>query len=561
MVNKTSFYCFLDKFRTFLISFLLVIFGVFCVKNLTYGAEISDVKIGNFTYSLDEGTQTATVKKCDPGFWDKLFGSITIPEEVKYENKKYFVKNIGEKFLFGNKTIKKVTGNSIEKISRDAFLGCDDHFGNCSPLQKISFPKATYIGDRAFYYCCDLSDIHIPTAIHIGYAAFFYWISLYNTNLPDVQQIGGHAFYDCRGLKNIILPNANQIGEFAIANCHNLNSLYLPNASQIGVGAFCRCLILKNIILPQVTKIQEATFNECKNLENIILPKVKYIHSKSWLEVFGECNSLKSIEAPNLESCSENIFEGLPYGIKVTFKVPASMRNFGLEKFENSDKAKIIYTDWGEKIENNGIINYVDESGKTSAEITGNEIIWLKETSDGTSAWYAIDNSSGTFKTGSKFWVKWLSPEVDSKEFHRYYDKLDDERKKKVKDNKLWVFLTGVTDPDGNEYKNWDGIINYYIQLGDDWDENNIEAVFISEGNDSIVECKKDETMASPEGTAKFAKLSLKHFSPYVIFEKTDTGKNLTPTGLVEKTAVLNFMFTASLLSIAVLSRKLNFFN
>ena len=76
------------------------------------------------------------------------------------------------------------------------------------------------------------------------------------------------------------------------------------------------------------------------------------------------------------------------------------------------------------------------------------------------------------------------------------------------------------------------------------------------------------ETMASPEGTAEFAKLSLKHFSPYVMLEKEDetsantsTSKSQTPTGLVEKTAVLGFMFTASLLSIAVLNKKFKIFN
>ena len=76
--------------------------------------------------------------------------------------------------------------------------------------------------------------------------------------------------------------------------------------------------------------------------------------------------------------------------------------------------------------------------------------------------------------------------------------------------------------------------------------------------------------MASPEGTAEFAKLSLKHFSPYVMLEKEDetstsmntsTSKSQTPTGLVEKTAILGFMFTASLLSIAVLNKKLKIFD
>ena len=477
MMKKENIQNFSHKFRIFLISFLFIIFGALCVKNSAYATKYENIKIGDFTYDLDNSNKTAVVTKYNPGFWSKLFSStITIPETVEYKDEKFSVIGVGIAFLEDKdrEKIKKVIGKSIKHI--DAYV-----FKNCKSLKSVNFPNATEILECAFQYCDSLKDINLPNAVNI----------------------------------------------------HN------------------------------------AAFNACRSLTNISLPKVNWIGEA----VFNRCYSLQTIEAPNLTNCEKDIFYGLKEG--VTFKVPLSMKNFGLEKLPNGDKINIVYIGnntnkfiWGKKIINNGVVNYVYD-GTTSAEITSNGLVWLKETSNGSSAWYAIDNSRGIFKIGSRFWVKWLSPEVDSELFNYYYSKLDDEHKKKVKDNKLWIFTTGVADPDGNGYKTWDGTVNYYIQLGDDWDKNDIEVLFISEGKDSIVE-HAYETMASPEGTAEFAKLSLKHFSPYVMLEKEDetststntsTSKSQTPTGLVEKTAVLGFMFTASLLSIAVLNRKLKIFN
>lgn len=520
MIQSTNSRHFLDKIRLFSISFLFVIFGMFCVKNLTYGAEISDVKIGDFIYSLDESTQTATVKKCDPGFWDKLFGSITIPEEVKYENKKYSVKIIGREFLRENKNIKEITGNSIEKIDRYAFYS--------SSLTAVSFPNATYVGDCAFCGCNKLKKIYLPSAIYIKWGAFKYCNNLVDINLPKVTEVESCAFWDCRNATNINLPCAEQIGTCAFFNCRSL----------------------KNITLPSVIKITYNMFENCVSLKSIILPKARCIENIT----FTNCESLEYVEIPNLQDCSKDAFLNL---LKiVTFKIPASMRNFGLEKFENSDKTKIIYIDWGEKIINNDIINYVDESGKTSAEITGNEIIWLKETSENSSAWYAIDNSDGIFKPGSKFWVKWLSPKINKKEFYEYYNKLDKEHKKQVEKNKLWIFLTGVTDPDGNEYTNFDKNINYYVQLGEDWEKNDIKAVFIDNYKDDVLEVSY-ENLEFPEGKSEFAKLSMKHFSPYAIYDNDKNISNIN-SGVISKVPTLIFIFLISLSSIKILRHSQN---
>ena len=195
---------------------------------------------------------------------------------------------------------------------------------------------------------------------------------------------------------------------------------------------------------------------------------------------------------------------------------------------EKDVKLRIVVdkSNWGEVNkelqEKYGIINYVDNEGKTSAEVTGNEMIWLKESSDGTSAWYAIDNTNGTFKQGSRFWVQWLSPEANKEKFDEYYNKLDDEHKRQVENNKLWIFLTGVTDPDGNDYTNLERNVNYYIQLGEDWDEYDVKAVFISDKNDDVLQILFED-VNTPEETYKCAKILMQHFSPYAVYDPIDS--------------------------------------
>lgn len=190
---------------------------------------------------------------------------------------------------------------------------------------------------------------------------------------------------------------------------------------------------------------------------------------------------------------------------------------------------------WGTKVNNGGIINYVSKNGTTSAEVDKYGVIWLKEESDGTSAWYGLDNSQGIFKRGSKFWVRWLNKEKDKKEYDKYYEKLDEEHKRRAEVDKLWVFLTGVTDPDGNEYTNLDLDVRvpYYIQLGEDWDEGDVNALFISENEDESIDDirfgtakvlnEQFENINFPDTSGSYARLLLKHFSPYAVYDKVDT--------------------------------------
>ena len=199
-----------------------------------------------------------------------------------------------------------------------------------------------------------------------------------------------------------------------------------------------------------------------------------------------------------------------------------------------SVNVKVDKTDWGELIYNGGIANYLAQDGTTSAEVTGGEVIWLKEDSEGESSWYVLDNRQGIFAKGSRFWVRWLS-EKDGAEYQEYFEQLDAEHKKQAEENKLWIFLTGVTAPDGTEYTNLDVNVPYYIQLGDEWDEEDVKAVFISKIADEPVSVsfgtvaefnQQFNNMNFPVTSGSFARLLLKHFSPYAVYDFVDSNES-----------------------------------
>ena len=79
-----------------------------------------------------------------------------------------------------------------------------------------------------------------------------------------------------------------------------------------------------------------------------------------------------------------------------------------------------------------------------------------------------------------------------------------------------------MTDSKGNEYKEIATPTNLYIQLGSDWDKDDIQAVFISDAIDEPVESIEyiNDFKDSPTGTGDYAKLKLKHFSPYAVYDE-----------------------------------------
>ena len=167
--------------------------------------------------------------------------------------------------------------------------------------------------------------------------------------------------------------------------------------------------------------------------------------------------------------------------------------------------------------EDSSIVEAVD--GTTYAKVTGNDVVFLREKSGNISTWYALDNSKGAFEKGSTFGVRLLNSTDDSEDWQRYYEKLDDDQKERADNNKLWIFSVDVTKVNGEKYTKLNQPVDLYVQLGADWVEDDIRAVFISDSTDEPLKVEVIPDYVLPDGTVtKMAKVTLKHFSPYAMY-------------------------------------------
>ena len=198
----------------------------------------------------------------------------------------------------------------------------------------------------------------------------------------------------------------------------------------------------------------------------------------------------------------------------------------GSDAYLNFVNNTLVYTknktEWGQMTQIKKATYYVDENGRSSTEITGNRKVWLNTKLDGSGSWYCIDNSQGTFKIGSRFYVQVID------DISKYYDKIGSEYRDKIEDGKLKVFLIGVIDPDGNEYTNLDTEINCYVKVDPNWDKDKLKAIFINGEKTEKIDVEYMGTIESPSSGDKFVKLTLKHFSPYAIYQAKDLKENTT---------------------------------
>ena len=160
------------------------------------------------------------------------------------------------------------------------------------------------------------------------------------------------------------------------------------------------------------------------------------------------------------------------------------------------------------------------------------QISWLREESYGTAAWYGFDNSEGALPEGSIVSVKWYGKDDEG-----YSEKLEKAAKgiqslgivaekdkiwvfelnayKKVKDDNGTVKYEKVSDFDGKKLK-------MYIELGNDWDMNDVSYLYIDE-NSKVTSWSKflDIEIKEINGEMKtFAILNLKHFSTHMIYDE-----------------------------------------
>jgi len=104
---------------------------------------------------------------------------------------------------------------SLKSIKGDNIITIGDYCICDTPLERVDFPKATTIGNRAFFLC-----------------------SLQSISFPLVTTIGEYAFDSCSLLQSASFPLVTTIGEYAFHSCSKLSSLSIPKVTRIETYAF-----------------------------------------------------------------------------------------------------------------------------------------------------------------------------------------------------------------------------------------------------------------------------------------------------------------------------------
>lgn len=155
------------------------------------------------------------------------------------------------------------------------------------------------------------------------------------------------------------------------------------------------------------------------------------------------------------------------------------------------------------------------ETGQTIANTVERSVCWLREDTDSSAAWYGINNSTGVFEDGSRFWVKWLDTESKQDAF------LTDAQQERIKElasqEDVWIFDLEVSS-EGKEVHDLNGdTAEFYVSLGSDWDTEDLMAIYIGDDGSTENVPMDFETHDLVGGSRVFAKLHLKHFSIYAL--------------------------------------------
>lgn len=142
----------------------------------------------------------------------------------------------------GVTTLKTVTVNGINKVSRNAFAGC-------TGLYTVNLPDGvTEIGKSAFSGCTSLINFAFPASLNTIFQEAFNGCTRLGygkatTLVIPAVNVYEKAFYGCTAISKVKLDNVAVIGDAAFYNCSSLKvaDSTIKAGAEIADNAFTGC--------------------------------------------------------------------------------------------------------------------------------------------------------------------------------------------------------------------------------------------------------------------------------------------------------------------------------
>lgn len=277
-----------------------------------------DFGVDGLYYHINDDGETVAIIYQYRYYIDKWYnshyeGDIVVPETVTHNGKTY----------------------TVTKIGPGAF--------NDSPaLTSVWLPNTINACVNSFTNCVSLTEIHLGTGL-TELPSFEGCKSLQSINIPaNIQTIPYGYFSNCTSLTHIIFEDGDKDLEFPDADRDNWSPFFkkTPSLKQVYIGrniitprVFSGCASLESVTFgPTVTKICDKLFENCSSLSSISTnlqnyPKdydsilnqsldlaetdnniLEVIESIGY-EAFYNCESIKQIELPSIETLGSCAFE------------------------------------------------------------------------------------------------------------------------------------------------------------------------------------------------------------------------------------------------------------
>lgn len=263
-----------------------------------------------------------------------MLGNLTNVQELELNQVKTIVD-----YQEGLSPLSKLT--DVSKLSMLALQKAGNYAFYQTTIKAISAPKATTLGDYAFYQDKHLTNVQLQALVQVGNHSFEGATSLTQIHLPKVTNVGDNAFAQAIALETVTFPLVETIGN-GVLNKTKVAELNFDHLIQAGVS-FQEISTLKVVNLPALRTISGGAFGLSNQIKTVVIGTERaadiqlFSHSAATLSELHMSNltdtkndspkalanyrQLKTFDAPNLEHVGYKFFEEAPMTTIATDKI------------------------------------------------------------------------------------------------------------------------------------------------------------------------------------------------------------------------------------------------